>query len=92
MDPEAFAALIGALPPGSSTVRDLLTTLDAAAHRAEEADEWWDAAHIRQTHAEVLRFIQRGIEGGAVDVAAAVAVTRRRLEGMDDGNNHPTGV
>lgn len=78
---EAFYALVRALPEEARTVGDLLDHLDSRAHEAEEGSDWWEAAHFRETQACVLRFIQAGIDGGVIDVAAAVAVTRERESG-----------
>jgi hypothetical protein len=78
MDAGTLAALVAELPPDAHTVGDLLRCLDESAHAAEAADNWWNAANIRQTQASVLRFLNGKIADGTLDIPAAVAVTRRR--------------
>lgn len=71
LTPDAFRDLVLQLPERERTMGDLLRYLDDAAHEAEERDLWHDAASIRDLQASVLRFIQAGIDGGVIDVAAA---------------------
>jgi hypothetical protein len=78
LTPEAFATLVATLPAGSRTMGDLMHHLDETAHEAENAGDWWEAANIRQTQADVLRFIQSGIVGGVLSVDRALDATHTR--------------